>query len=153
MCGHPVSRPCSRSMNMKHCSKMRVPRGCNYSKIAWLRYSIPTKYIHGRRLPLLVDTISYIIHGLLWKDESSPYANIGGGQFCLPQPTNYILLYTGNMVSKQIPQFRQFLLGKFIHSNKLNEKGFRGPFSKLICSTIVYQCLNNDKITPLRVIV
>ena len=61
------------------------PWGVIIQKLAGCKYLLSPQHI-------LVDTISYIIHGLLWKDESSPYANIGG-QFCLPQPTNYILLY------------------------------------------------------------
>ena len=53
MYGHPVSRPCSRSMNMKHCSKMRVPRGCNYSKIAWLRQLFHLHYGSRQTTPHL----------------------------------------------------------------------------------------------------
>ena len=133
MCGHPVSRPCSRSMNMKHCSKMRVPRGCNYSKIAWLRQLFHLHYCSRQTTPHLSIPFPTLFTAYCGKTNPPLMPILVVASFVFPSPpTTYY--YTGNMVSKQIPQSRQFLLGKIrkphVNSNKLNRGWLERSFFK-----------------------
>ena len=133
MCGHPVSRPCSRSMNMKHCSKMRVPRGCNYSKIAWLRQLFHLHYGSRQTTPHLSIPFPTLFTAYCGKTNPPLMPILVVASFVFPSPpTTYY--YTGNMVSKQIPQSRQFLLGKIrkphVNSNKLNRGWLERSFFK-----------------------
>ena len=142
MCGHPVSRPCSRSMNMKHCSKMRVPRGCNYSKIAWLRQLFHLHYGSRQTTPHLSIPFPTLFTAYCGKTNPPLMPILVVASFVFPSPpTTYY--YTGNMVSKQIPQSRQFLLGKFksrtyIQTSPNSNKPNRGRLQRSFFKTYLF---------------
>ena len=133
MCGHRVSRPCSRSMNMKHCSKMRVPRGCNYSKIAWLRQLFHLHYGSRQTTPHLSIPFPTLFTAYCGKTNPPLMPILLVASFVFPSPpTTYY--YTGNMVSKQNSLVQVVFIRKiqkpYIHSNKLNRGRLQRSFFK-----------------------
>ena len=132
MCGHPVSRPCSRSMNMKHCSKMRVPRGCNYSKIAWLRQLFRLHYGSRQTTPHLSIPFPTLFTAYCGKTNPPLMPILVVASFVFPSPpTTYY--YT-----QEIWFLSKFLsLGSFyqenskaVHTFKLNRGRLQRSFFK-----------------------